>query len=190
MALIKKAVLLVVACFISLAHFKPSEFDQCDSDWRDIHLANKSDWPTICEAGDQLTVLAMIADGCSIRFPGKTKINPKSLNDWLAANNGFKEDQSIDLATLGILELKNTLETDQLYKIKMQFKYNWYEVAVKDKRGHWFALKSYSSSTLMVVDPKGDKDELDNDDFKMGDVFFNQKCKRGSGDRGEYFLTE
>ena len=62
----------------------------------------------------------------------------------------------------------------------MQFKYNWYEVAMKDKNGKWYALKSYSSSTLMVIDPRGDKEELDNSDFKIGDVFYNQKCQRGT----------
>ena len=119
MAIIKKAVLIVAACFISMAQFKPSDFDQCDSQWKDIRLGNRSDWPTICDDGDQLTVLSMIANGCGIRFPGNKEMNPKNLNDFLASNNGFKEDRSIDMPVIGLLELKNTLETDQLNKIKM-----------------------------------------------------------------------
>ena len=95
----------------------------------------------------------MIADGCNIKFPGGVQVNPGTLNDWLAMMNGFKGDQSVDINKINQLDLKNTLETDQLSKIKMQFKYNWYEVAVKDQNGRWYALKSYSSSNLVVSDP-------------------------------------
>ena len=64
-------------------------------------------------------MLSMIADGCSIRFPGNVKITPATLNDWLSAMGGFKADRSIDLPVFAQLDLKNTLETEQLNKIKM-----------------------------------------------------------------------
>ena len=191
------ALIFVTAGFLASSTVsKPTQFNQCDKEWKDKRLGNKPDWPTICEGGDQLTVLAMIADGCSIKFPANVQVNPGTLNDWLAVMDGFKSDRSIDISKINQLDLKNTLETDQLNKIKMQFKYNWYEVAVKDSKGKWFALKSYSSSKLVVSDPNDNKVEsIKNEDFRLGDVFYNQKCKRGGNLLGfenadELFLSE
>ena len=110
--------------------------------------------------------------------------------------DGFKHDRSIDVSKMNQLDMKNTLETDQLSKIKMQFKYNWYEVAVKDSKGKWFALKSYSSSSLAVTDPNDKKiGSIKNEDFRFGNVFYNQKCKKQANylafeNPDELFLSE
>ena len=53
MAILKKtAMLLVSVSFAVISIAKPTEFNQCDPEWKDKRLGNKSDWPTICEAGD------------------------------------------------------------------------------------------------------------------------------------------
>ncbi len=46
------ALLLITGFLVSTISSKPTEYDQCDKEWRDKRLGNKPDWPTICEAGD------------------------------------------------------------------------------------------------------------------------------------------
>ena len=46
------ALLLVTAILVSLTSAKPTDFSQCNPQWKDKRLGNKADWPTICEAGD------------------------------------------------------------------------------------------------------------------------------------------
>ena len=64
-------------------------------------------------------------------------------------------------------------------EVKKTFKYSGYSVALLSKSGHWFALKSYSSSSLIVDDPKGETQKIDNSDFLLGLVFFSHNCAKG-----------
>ena len=75
------AALLLAVPLSSAADTKPTDFSQCDPRWKDQYMAQKTNWPTICDAGGQLTVLSMITDGCGLKVPDtKDDINPGTLN--------------------------------------------------------------------------------------------------------------
>ena len=119
----------------------------------------------------------MIADGCNIKMPNGTQITPASLNQWLADNGGFKEDRNIDANKINKLDLQQTLDTNDISKIKTQLKYGGYVIAVKDSKGNWYAVSGQSKKNLIVQDPKNKRSSLNNDEFSQGIVFSSQKCK-------------
>ena len=182
-------VLFVAACISTLSTSKPTEYSQCDSHWKNQYLSLNSTWPSICDSGDQLTVLSMLVDGCKLNFPGtKDRVDPGTLNTWLSSKNGFNPDMSIDIPTFSKIGIEFKFEAHDIFEIKKLFKYNTYAVALQNKAGEWYALKSYSTGSLVVTDPKGQKQNMDNNDFKLGLVFFSYNCAKGG--RGDEFLTE
>ncbi len=119
----------------------------------------------------------MIADGYNIKMPNSTQIAPASLNQWLPDNSGFKEDRNIDANKINKPDIQQTLDTNDISKIKTLFKFGGYGIADKDSKGNRYADSGQSKKNLIVKDPNKEKSSLNNDEFRQGIVFYSQKCK-------------
>ena len=185
----KSFILLLISSTFTLLSCKPTDYTQCDPLWKDQYLSLNSTWPSICDSGDQLTVLSMLVDGCGVRLPGtKTRVDPGTLNTWLSAQHGFNDDMSVDIPTFAKVGIDFKFAMDDVMQIKKLFKHNTYAVALQNKEGQWYALKSFSSWELSVCDPRGQNQNMNNDDFKHGLVFYSHNCEKGT--RSNEFLTE
>ncbi|TNV76277.1 hypothetical protein FGO68_gene4421 [Halteria grandinella] len=169
-----KATLLVSAIFglVTLTLGKPREYNQCDGPWASEILQNGRG-STICSEGAQLVSLSMIIGGCGITIQSQV-VNPSNLNAWLAQNQGFTPDGSIDLKSIEKLGLVQT-PTSDFNIIKQRMKYTS-ESILQTRGGDWFAVRSFSAANFLVNDPRGGSRPIANDDVKFASIYTNRKC--------------
>jgi len=124
----KLAIIATVTLLASSIYSKPVYFNQCDSDWKDDKMSNSQ--YTICQKGDMLTVIAMIANGCGIKAPDSSSITPATLNNWLNKYDGYKSDFSLDFGVLENLKIEKDSDSNNINKIKQKYKYGYFDIAV------------------------------------------------------------
>ena len=83
--LFSKLAALTVLCFATAEAAYPL-FKQCDSRWQSDLMGTSPN--TICQAGQIISSVAMVLNGCGRTIDG-SEATPKTLNKWLTNNGGY-----------------------------------------------------------------------------------------------------
>jgi hypothetical protein len=177
------ALALVSAQFPS-EYKTPSQFYQCDPSWGDLHYGVIDvGTKTICEAGDKLTALAMVMDGCKLRVDsGQT--NPSTLNSWLQTNNGYarKDDDSSEIVLAELLKFGFSVigKVEGDMAIRSAFRKGAQIILkIRDQAGaRWLAMRGFTSSTYIVGDPTPfSTTQVNPADVVVGETLYHPRCR-------------
>lgn len=185
----KRSICLALALALTTAQYPteytcPSQFSQCDANWGGLHFGIEGvGSKTICEAGDKLTAIAMVMDGCKVKVDsGQT--NPATLNAWLQKNNGYerKEDDSSEIILAEILKFGFSViqKVEGDMAIRSAFRKGAQIILkVKDYAGpRWLAMRGFTSSTYIVSDPTPFRTtQVNPADVVHGESLYHPRCR-------------